>query len=107
MDDLVAFLRARLDEAEHRVHHGNDTWDGHDWHTAHCGWWTGEGIHDECTCEVPKFVLADIAAKRKIIGICIEMEGEGHGYNGYAELLLRELATPFASHPDYRKEWTP
>jgi len=58
VDDLIAFLRARLDEA---ANEGKP-----DQHTRECGYdQIGEGF--DCDCGVPATALADVAAKREII----------------------------------------
>lgn len=56
----------------------------------------------------PAYVLADIAAKRRIVEQALGMaacfaatEREDLG----ADRILRLLAQPFAAHPDFRPEW--
>lgn len=116
VDDLIAFLRARLDEREDRAH----AWErleqpriDHD-----------PGECDDCDrarrrianaiehsdFDEPEFVLAEVDAKRRII----EMEPPDHfddpRWNGFTEgheQMLRLLALPYADHPDYRAEWRP
>jgi hypothetical protein len=69
----------------------------------------------------PARVLADIAAKRRIIGWCREVVGErrmiNYGTFGclkddpealavtLAMETLRNLAAPYAEHPDFQPEW--
>ncbi|WP_326565092.1 DUF6221 family protein [Amycolatopsis rhabdoformis] len=128
MDDLIAFLRARLDEDERIA----KTADPGPWHAD------GGGIHKgHTTDEVvdyagdnaehiarhdPARVLAEVAAKRLII----ELHQPDHKQRdcgtcmsrkiGYQEDWIEEewpcktlclLALPYADHPDYREEWRP
>lgn len=67
----------------------------------------------------PARVLADVAAKRRIIDLhahCPEQAWDGSNITGdcrecidehYPCGTLRLLALPFADHPDYREEWRP
>ena len=98
MDDLIAFLRARLDEQ----HAGVD-----EVHERSCDLLT-DSWPVSCDCGEPEWQLADVAAKRKII----ELVFEGFHYGDACSddvfrRLLRALALPYADHPDYRQEWRP
>lgn len=120
VDDLVAFLNARYAEAEAMaavVHIGS------------CATMTGAAIvYGEpatCDCGAPELIRADVASKRRIVTWALDddsgertpiradgmINGEwGSGDIDPPELteqLLRLLTTPFAQHPDYRKEWRP
>ena len=71
----------------------------------------------------PAYVLADVAAKRKILDSCTEVIGDldlsRYGEFGYlrdhpralavtmAVETLRSLAAVFATHQEYRQEWKP
>ncbi len=96
MDDLIAFLTARLDELEREV------------------------SEDPIATSEQAYILADIAAKQRIITEVVPkvdalddtLEGEYGagapiGLHEESALLLRLLAAPFARHRDYRQEWTP
>lgn len=104
MDDLIAFLRARLDEREQRANS-----------------WPENVDYDENL-----WVLADVAAKRKIIdehspadvGYCPRCQwsaeerddpakGDGMKWILAPCPTLRLLVLPHADHPDYRAEWRP
>jgi hypothetical protein len=118
MDDLVAFLHARLIEDEQIAGlstPGRWSYDDRDGYvyTDDLGTHTpvaygtgndGEHIarHD------PARVLADIESKRRIIRLCNNMlwEHEG-GPDVVAKGTLEYLALPYKDHPDYRKEWRP
>jgi hypothetical protein len=64
----------------------------------------------------PAYVLADIAAKRAILGVYTHVDLSedngtthvcgGDGPETYYE-VLQQLALPFADHPDYQQEWKP
>ncbi len=62
-------------------------------------------------------VLADVAAKRRILAEYVRWVGRNSG-TGYPdgvdagheyglEYAVRCLALPYAGHPDYREEWAP
>lgn len=57
----------------------------------------------------PARVLAEIAAKRRILAL--EPDGDHGGYpDGYSSAkheALALLALPYADHPDYREQWRP
>jgi len=113
MSDVVEFLRARMgeDEAVAREfvaceYSGVDAW--------------GEGADHffEGGAGSPARVLADVEAKRRLVehadtvsGMDQQIEGEW-GTRGSVPWnedegvrILRLLALPYASHPDYRQEW--
>ena len=146
MDDLVAFLRARLDEREARALAAAGTTEGR---------WTQDDPHrapgrivddygdfvtyDEMAPSQeqgefiadndPAFVLADVAAKRRLIAghgpgrVVDESNGRwasdpdswdppwtkctGHEWEAYPCELLRLLALPYAGHPEYDEAWRP
>jgi Family of unknown function (DUF6221) len=55
----------------------------------------------------PARVLADIAAKRKIVALCADMLWENeNGPDIVAQETLRLLAAPHADHPDYDPTWS-
>lgn len=130
MDDLIAFLRARLDELEFS-----------DWHARDCKTHQrmpansplGQaGKPMTCNCPVPEWLLAEVDAKRRILDLhhpdkhlenwywdsrkCAEC---GHLWHRMTEpgtpptvigpetgcATVRLLALPYADHPDYREEW--
>lgn len=125
MDELIAFLDARYSEREQIARAAGaaswhatqeETTDGHNVYSTL--WADGEGdtfahTYDAEADKVqhiadwdPKFVLADIAAKRQIIGLVTDAGPQwGDGYTEAYRDVLRLLALPFASHPDYREEW--
>lgn len=100
MDELIPFLRARLDEDERAANAwlplGNPTAAQRD-HIAR---------HD------PARVLADVAAKREILRLA-EIYADEQFPNhdgGYADGMadaVALLAASYADHPDYREEWRP
>jgi hypothetical protein len=49
----------------------------------------------------PARVLAECAAKRRIVSFAADLTEEG------TDDLLRLLALPYADHPGYRQEWRP
>lgn len=99
MSDLVEFLLAReaerLAEAD-QIHH------------AGCGSRDGE-----CNCGMPKWVRADVQAKRKIVERLVPRIAESdracndewNCNDDHAGDLLRTLALPYAAHPAYQEAW--
>lgn len=135
---LVEFLRARLDEdadaakrvrQPYRLYACDDgcleepvrisdlygprdgeyeQWDGEDRLPNHHNSWAL--VYD------PTRVLADVAAKRRIVDECAywcEKTESGVDYPALADRfevamgVLRLLALPYADHPDYDEEWRP
>lgn len=129
MSDLVAFLRARLDEDEALA---RDAPPG--------PWYIGNAVDPTQPCSVHTFpgvrlvadglnwlvaehiarqnparALADIEAKRRLLKLhgrvgdlpfCMTCDAPS-GVPGKSQGCdtLRLLATPYAHHPDYRAEW--
>lgn len=114
--DLVAFLRARLDEDEQTAREALKRT------TTTRRMIRGEMVEDTVqpsewrrSVWPPARVLRDVEAKRRIVerhadcgsggGYC---DDGGHGWDhlpggGCAELA--DLAVVYADHPDYREEW--
>lgn len=86
MDDLVQFLRDRLDEREAQARAVHDAW-----------------------------VVSDAVSKRRIVDLMAETlsaakgdsEVDHYGALGNADDTLALLALPYSQHPDYRDEWRP
>jgi len=136
MDDLVAFLRARLDEEKAGAKAATDgpwaAWDGPALHglgdlihpvltpgqkpgsrasIVTASWLDAEHIasHD------PARVLAEVEAKRQLVEAYAEVAANdvdepyeyAYGWANGLGLAVRCLASSYASHPDYRAEWAP
>lgn len=122
-DALIAFLTARLDEDEAEQ---REKLRG--WHEPNCA--VIEDVDYECDCGVPARVLADVAAKRRIIElhrsggrVSLGDDDQPESWRDYCDTCgsgepyeyptwwpcdtLRLLALPFADHPDCRPEWRP
>jgi hypothetical protein len=108
MDDLTAFLSARLDEDEalaNEIHRPRD-----------CGSVDRDGEFDPdpvwCSCDYPARVLREVEAGRLLLR---QFGLRGNSVRatvqpptgGVWDDLLRMLALPYADHPDYRPEWKP
>jgi hypothetical protein len=134
-DDLVAFLRARLDEDEQTARAASagpwrvnsETYaekisDATGTDIVAGGRWGGEASVFESTEDAlhiarhdPARVLADVYVKRCIIDqfTMIELPAESNGdtaaVGAYVKMtgVLRLLALPWREHPDYRSEWAP
>lgn len=121
-DDLVTFLRARLDDEERTAQ--ATLWEGSgnrpDWElvmfaAAEIG---GDEIYVEDRTIAnhlvtwdPARVLAEVDAKREIVkqaDLYLCDSGAGCGYRTkHGHNVLRLLALAYADHPDYRDEWQP
>ena len=104
MDDLVDFIKARLDAEAADL----DGYDG-SYNDADGCW----GQHVD-----PVGALADIDAKRRMLAdaddFCAEYDAEIDDDNSAAqraycwrETIHRNLAVAYAEHPEYREEWWP
>jgi hypothetical protein len=123
-DDLVAFLRARLDDDEWTARAAKPgPWhaDGGSVYATHP---TDEVVGYTDSAEHiarhdPARVLAEVEAKRRLLelhepgemeyvegDVCMACDLRGEGPY-YPCLTLRLLALPHAEHPDYRDEWRP
>ncbi|TXS36936.1 hypothetical protein EAO72_26485 [Streptomyces sp. or43] len=124
MDDLIAFLRARLDEDAALATSG-ETWSAFDESTqgtrrvdvdhsfervvACTRSWRGEHIarHD------PARTLREVDAKRVLLAdyerFVAERRSMMGGWDSYPEPspVLTAFAAVYADHPDYRPEWRP
>lgn len=111
MDDLIVFLRARLDEDEEvaRETHKNEQFvHGTDrWFASHS---------NAITSMAPHRATAEVDAKRRILdrlypeieSMDRSIEGEWGGWSDESGNLLKLLALPYVDHPDYdREEWRP
>ncbi|MEU9495397.1 DUF6221 family protein [Streptomyces sp. NPDC048215] len=110
---LAAFLRARLDEDERvaRDCSGDGKWDARD--IAIYGPDLGVEVRAHMARHDPARVLAEVEAKRRIIYLAIQIPALTAKHNpfqndadGWAE-TLKQLALPYASHPDYDEGWRP
>lgn len=109
-DDLVKFLRARLDEDEHMCRFA--MWDGEGpWTEVSSGvlqtagdlYPTGnQGISRYAVHFQPERMLREVEAKRQMIPFLVEAVS-GHVYGAKTCLVLMTRA--YAEHPDYRTKW--
>ncbi|MFF4412134.1 DUF6221 family protein [Streptosporangium sp. NPDC001559] len=119
--DLIAFLKARLDEDEqaadigaqlHEDEPADPSYAGGIVNLEDAGWEPGAArrFNDYVTRFDPARVLHEVEAKRSIIA---ELWDEKDDFpttwtaSGTASAVLRRLALPYADHPDYRQEWQP
>ena len=120
MDDLIAFLRTRLDEDEAVAKaadmpgvHPRGPWQRYDnGRIEDARGYTVAKARPESSEHIarwdPARVLAEVDAKRRILDWCERM-AHVDGYGGLmardARMIRRLLAQPYAEHPDYRPEW--
>lgn len=113
VDELVAFIRARLDEDQ------ANAWAVHD--VARCDVLQFEEdavafarLSSDCDCGMPARVLSGVEAKRRILNDLIPkiahadelVDREWGSNDDCAGNLVRLLAGEWSDHPDYRAEWT-
>lgn len=106
-EQLVTFLRARLDEDAKAA---ND-FEGACWHADYC-----DASPDFHTRFAPPRILAEVEAKREIVRLhwqrvsrwceVCDIPGDSQG-RPEGCTTVRLLALPYADHPDYRPEWRP
>jgi hypothetical protein len=135
-EDLLMFMRARLDEDEEaakavgyaRIQTGEYLWG-----SKYLLLQDGKGGESKATTEFdgdlaehiarhdPARVLADVEAKRALLDLYVEhermdretFEAEGEHARSLVSLRAAYLdavrchATVYADHPDYREEWRP
>lgn len=120
MDDLIAFLRARLDEDAHDAEAAGDSWYGYDPEQQIAFVSAADARH--IARHSPARVLAEVDAKRRIMechepwtagngdiicGRCGREHIDGRPGSHFPCQTLRLLALPDAGHPDYREVWRP
>lgn len=115
MDDLIEFLRARLDEDERIARRAGDSFrqigetgvivatDGD--RAEECASANWAGIAEQIVRHDPARVLREVEAKRRIVDRYAWLRENGD--TGDVAWVLPLLALPYADHPDYQQEWTP
>jgi hypothetical protein len=135
MDELIAFLRRMLDADEARAraatpgpwrHNPDKHWrkPGTSWFEeavfagapgadATCVAGTGETDDPQSMADAdhiarhdPARVLADVAAKRAILNAAVMLLVDDAEDEEAAE-IVKNLALPYADHPDYQESWRP
>lgn len=103
MDDLIAWLRAQLDEDERKVaameREANRVQTAPIFQSHPPNWLAGVDIFVS-----PTRWQAEVEAKRRILDMVVP----GNYYGGYGEAYLdvvRELAQPYAGRSGWREEW--
>ncbi|MET8773362.1 DUF6221 family protein [Streptomyces sp. NPDC004658] len=122
MDDLITFLRARLDEDEQTAraaHAPNWSTDGRRGlhYGVEDGWMADAlttGDADHIARHDPARVLREVEAKRMIVERFADLSGEDWKPSAPRVVRLQELrdsvrclAVAYADHPDYRDDWRP
>lgn len=129
-DDIVAFIRARLDEDADLVETiRSGGFPAPTWTSApnDRGTWpilrevddaTPIGYIEDGRWEIkhvtrhdPARVLRAVQAKRRIVGdvgsLPMYCDCEAYGHHEREDLILRLLASEWSDHPEYRSEWKP
>lgn len=115
MDDLIAFLRARLaDDEQIALADLNETWKPEtDENGTTIGFAapmqslsTARGLH--IARHDPARVLAEADAKRRTLIRCEEaLLAANPMLTHFAKETLLDLTRPYADHPDYQDTWRP
>lgn len=124
MDDLVQFLRARLDEDEQAARRAGDSFrqigetgvivatEGD--RAEECASANWAGVAEHIVRHDPTRVLCEIDARRKLLNKYAEVADNdvneveyAHGYANALGEAVRLTALTYADHPDYREEWRP
>jgi hypothetical protein len=106
MDDLVEFLRARLDEDERAV---EGTWTPPSSTPSH----QLATMQGSIVMMRPARVLREVAAKRVLLDDYERFVAERRrmmgGWDSHPEVspVLTAFAAVYDAHPDYRPEWAP
>lgn len=118
MDDLIAFLNARLDDDTRLALAARDPWFGYepDDHVERVKWADALFIAQHS----PNRVLAEVDAKRGVVKAyeraVAEFQDSGPAMISYDRLTgsvsslrtaLESLALPYADHPNYDTSWRP
>ncbi|GII86615.1 hypothetical protein Ssi03_46050 [Sphaerisporangium siamense] len=127
MDDLVAFLRARLDEDEQMARAAGGAWQyvalpdvispaGHslqlddDRALVDVGFMEDDALRPAEAQHIahhdPARVLREVEAKRRLIEAHVDHYGLVFDHF-WPVPVLSLLALPYADHADYREEWRP
>lgn len=137
MDDLVQWLHAQLDEDERIAREADDSLGkmNLDWkyqsedglggkvvsaRGADIIYDVAVGVGEHVSAHDPRRVLAEIAAKRRLLDLhhpvedteemqdyCAECDLGRKDYPYFPCTTLRLLAVPYADRPGYREEWRP
>ncbi|MFH8627739.1 DUF6221 family protein [Streptomyces vietnamensis] len=120
MTDLIAFLRARLDEDARAARRAGDSFrqigetgvivatEGD--RAEECASVNWAGIAEHIVRHDPARVLAEVDAKRRMLeqfGSIAKGDFIDAGEQVVAQAALELLALPFADHPDYQDTWRP
>jgi hypothetical protein len=97
---ITEFLTARLDEDE-AVARRADDFEVEEFTWASVDYWCASNEEHGMRWS-PRRVLADVAAKRAILGTLLDEGGER-----MFDDIFRLLALPYAEHPDYDEGWRP
>ncbi|WP_406420887.1 DUF6221 family protein [Streptomyces sp. NBC_00842] len=114
MDDLVQFLRDRLDEDARDAEAAGDSWYGYEPEQQIAFVSVADARH--IARHDPARVLREVEAKRQLLRIhrryvdepdqaCLGCAG-GIVWETSCP-VVRLLALPYADHPDYREDWRP
>lgn len=105
MSGLVEFLLARIEEDQVKLVTMRE------WHAETCEMIPREdGYTFPCDCGVPERMGREVASKRAIIGMCRANMGANYsqlrGEQVAVRTVLRWMAQPYSTHPDFVAEWT-
>ncbi|WP_203828748.1 DUF6221 family protein [Actinoplanes palleronii] len=108
MDDLIAFVRARLDEDERKIaameREERRVQTAPIFQSHPPNWLAGVDIFVSS-----KRWRAEVEAKRRILQLHDATEDPTISADAWVVMgkAIKMLALPYASHPDYREKWRP
>lgn len=110
MSDIVAFIRERMDEREAWAKASDGTTFNPDYLWSED---VARGFSDDDLRHIaandPAYVLADVAAKRRILEWIDVTEDRSISTDAWAigNAIRVALALPYADHPDFKPAWRP
>lgn len=100
MSALTDFLLARIADDEDMAREAVEDWY---WTLGSLDGMAWSGAQHVIRFD-PARMLAECKAKRRIVGLHLEWEGDANDYGQTAQ-VLRLLAQVYADHPDYDPAW--
>ncbi|ONK14482.1 hypothetical protein STBA_52670 [Streptomyces sp. MP131-18] len=108
MDDLITFVRARIEEDEQTARAASAVWGKEDERQARDGLSPASRAH--AGRQDPAHVLRQaeaLSALTNVMAPIVLGEHNGRAMQGVGMYALFGIAAIWSDHPDFREEWTP